>query len=368
MKILVSLLSDQLPPNLLFIKEKQAEVQRHLFVTTNLMEQRGKAEQLARVAGLAAGQWQKVVVIEDSLDDIRHKLAALALPTDTKYLLNLTGGTKIMSIGVSRFFEEYDHESYYSAIGTNAYKRIFPRDNDRETPFAYALTLAEYFDTYGFQIIKSGLPPWATETLSQQFYHLDVFQFQREIRDLRTWQQKNRGLAFPIPPGNQLTELLRKVSWQTYRPGWLGADEIQFLISGWWEAYLFFRLKKDLALPDAAIATGCHIRRDGATNEMDIVFLKNNKLFVVECKTGFDKATFKDNFNDAIYKMAALRSALGLRVPGFLAMLDLKLREQPSGNIKKDHADRAKAFDTTLIDRKILNDAAAWQGIITKIK
>lgn len=49
-------------------------------------------------------------------------------------------------------------------------------------------------------------------------------------------------------------------------------------------------------------------------------------------------------------------------------MLDLKLREQPSGNIKKDHADRAKAFDTTLIDRKIMDEPAMWQDVVKKIR
>lgn len=366
-KVLISLISDQLIPNLLFIKEKQEEVGVHILVTTKYTEGKGAADRLAKVAGLSAGTWEKVEVIEDSLDDIREKLEAMNLPTSNKYLLNLTGGTKIMSIGVSRFFEEYDHESYYSTIGKNSFKRIFPRDDDREQAFSNELSLSDYLAAYGFKILKSGLPAWATQELAQRFYSnsINLLKYRPQIIELSKYSQENLGKIYVIPSESKLNSLLKEVSWKLNTNNRLSPEEIQFLISGWWEAFAYFRLKNDLKLNNHAIAVNCHIVRDQIPNELDVVFVRNNKLFVAECKTGFGPKEFKERFNNAIYKMAAIRNNMGLRIPGFLFMLDAKVRE--NGAISPLYADRAKNMDTTIIDKKILENTQDWPSVLKKM-
>jgi hypothetical protein len=364
-KVLVSLISDQLIPNLLFIKEKQQEVGGHIFVTTKYMEGRGAADRLAKVAGLSAGTWGKVEVIEDSLDDIREKLAAMNLTTSNRYLLNLTGGTKIMSIGVSRFFEEYDHESYYSTIGKNSFKRIFPRDDDREQAFSNELSLSDYLEAYGFSILKSGLPAWVTQELANGLYMFNLLKYRSEIKELSEYSQKNRGKIYVIPNTSKLNRLLQEVSWKPNTNNHLSPEEIQFLISGWWEAFSYFKLKNDLKLNNDAIAVNCHIAREQVENELDVVFVRNNKLFVAECKTGFSPLVFKERFNNAIYKMAAVRNNMGLRIPGFLFMLDAKVRE--NGVISPLYAGRAKIMDTTIIDPKVLDSKDEWPLVLEKI-
>jgi len=364
-KVLISLISDQLIPNLLFIKEKQQEVEAYIFVATKYTEEKGAADRLAEVAGLSSGTWEKVEVIEDSLDDIREKLEAMNLPTYNKYLLNLTGGTKIMSIGVSRFFEEYDHESYYSTIGKNSFKRIFPRDDDREQAFSNALSLSDYLAAYGFKILKSGLPAWVTQELAQGFYSNNLLKYRSEIKELSKYSQENRGKIYMIPNTSKLNSMLLDVSWKPNISNQLSPEEIQFLISGWWEAFVYFRLKNDLKLNNDAIAINCHIVRDQVENELDVVFVQNNKLFVAECKTGFGPSEFKERFNNAIYKMAAVRNNMGLRIPGFLFMLDAKVRE--NGVISSLYAGRAKIMDTTIIDQKILENTQDWPSILKKM-
>ena len=150
MKILISLISDQSIPNILFIKE-MTDIDFHILVTTAKMEREGKTARVIKVGGLLSNQYRKVEVIEDSLTDIKAKLDALKLSSSDKYILNLTGGTKIMSIGVYRHFENDDHETYYIPIGKNSYKRIYPRDDDRAYPLQYDVSLEEYLNCYGTQ-------------------------------------------------------------------------------------------------------------------------------------------------------------------------------------------------------------------------
>jgi Domain of unknown function (DUF1887) len=370
-KILISLISDQSIPNVLFIKQ-MPDVDFHILVTTQRMETDGKTDYVIKGGNLSSNQYTKVIVIEDSLTDIKAKLEALNLNSSAKYILNLTGGTKIMSIGVNRFFEDFDHESYYIAIGKNTFKRIFPRDDDREYAFTHQLSLEEYLNAYGFRIEKSGLPTWATANVANTCYakfNNLPYRFIPVIKALRTWQQRNRTSNLLLT--NLLNELqlipnlIQYLDFHPQNSSELSVDEIQFIISGWWEAVVFYRLKKDLNLSDIAITSNCHIKFKRAPNELDIALVKNNKLYVVECKTGFEQYRFMDAFNEAIYKLAAVRRDMGIRITGYVFILDKKLRE--NGSIKQQFLDRAETMDTTLIDKVILNNLTEWQTILNKI-
>ena len=175
---LVLLISEQPIPNLLFLMEKQKEADRYLFVTTAWMERSGAADRLAEVAELKPGSWQKVPVVEDSLDDVRLKLQHLGLPAENKFLINLAGGTKIMSIGVSRFFEEY-------------------------------------LQVYGFSMLHAGLPAWATEALAERMYRASTGRCRPAIRELLQWQQNNRNTNYALPPRSPLMALLDQLGWRT---------------------------------------------------------------------------------------------------------------------------------------------------------
>lgn len=372
MTTLISLISDQLIPNLLFIKEKQQIVHRHIFITTQWMEAKGAADRLARVAGLDAQRWEKVLVVEDSLEDIKLRLTELNLPQTDLYLVNLTGGTKIMSIGVNRFFEGYDHESYYAAIGKNAYKKVFPIAGEQnEHTFSHQLSLEEYLNAYGFRILSTGLPEWASKSLSNRFYNLNRNWKERNaVRELNKWKQipENKGRPFKKSDNPGLEDLIDRYSWATLDNNYLLPEEINFLVSAWWEAYVYYKLKAELNLPDGAIHISCKIAREDGTapNELDVTFVYNNKLFVVECKTGFGESRFLEEFNKAMYKMAAIRKDMGLRIPGYLFILDPYLRK--SGQVKQNYADRAKVMDTTLVDKVILNSHDEWQAVLDTIK
>jgi hypothetical protein len=73
-------------------------------------------------------------------------------------------------------------------------------------------------------------------------------------------------------------------------------------------------------IPDD-IRLGIHIVRKGVprNNELDVVFIKNNRLFVIECKTGVETERM---FSEIVYKACALREALlGVSCHSYIASL-----------------------------------------------
>ena len=73
-KTIVSILSDQLIPNVLFIKQFGLEDCQHVFLTTKLMAGRHKSSILADALGLAENQYKKVEIDANSPGKILKKL------------------------------------------------------------------------------------------------------------------------------------------------------------------------------------------------------------------------------------------------------------------------------------------------------
>ncbi|TAL46262.1 MAG: DUF1887 family protein, partial [Methylovulum sp.] len=46
-------------------------------------------------------------------------------------------------------------------------------------------------------------------------------------------------------------------------------------------------------------------------NELDVVFLKNNRLYLIECKTHNDKSKADGKNTDALYKLDSLKDLMG---------------------------------------------------------
>lgn len=365
MNILVSIISEQLVPNYLFIKEMGDGVDEHILISTTAMEMKGLSDRLIKIANLV--KFQKVIVIEDSLENIKDQLNSLKLPSDNRYILNLTGGTKIMSIGVYRFFEDFNHESYYLTLGRNTYKRIFPKNQDRETKIKYKMSVIEYFGAYGFDVKNSGLPFNTTESVANAFYqnNEELLSLRDERIRLNTAfnENKSKGATFDLTNENNLKDFLNNLPWKIKNPERLNYEEAQLIRGGWWEAYTYFWLKRKLSLPDENIIANLQLHRENVPNEIDVAFIIENTLYLVECKQGFDNKSAQKLFNDSIYKLAAIRKELGLGIKGFLFLAGAQLRDGKYGQIKKHFNERAKLMNTIIVDRPILENSEEVDAI-----
>ena len=107
---------------------------------------------------------------------------------------------------------------------------------------------------------------------------------------------------------------------------------------------MYYKVSKHI-IPDD-IALNIHISRKGLKrkNELDVVFTKNNRLFVIECKTGVQTESL---FNIIVYKACALREALlGVSCLSYIA----SLKKDANDDLKKI----AASMDITFWDNKII--------------
>jgi hypothetical protein len=339
-KVLISLISDQTIPNVLFLKEYENKVSRYIFITTNKMEQQGKLSWILNATGIQEEQYQKAVVIEDELISVDRELNRLELNYEDEYILNLTGGTKIMSIGVYNYFLHRNSEIYYIPIGKNISKKIFPPVQQREFPITYRTDLITYLISYGIDIIN----PNEINILSQseeftQMFFARNYSINIELRNLFNHKKSTKRESCIKSELPNLFKWLEQIDFPFEQKNILSKEETFYLSGGWLEEYTYSKIKAMLNLSDKNIGLNIKIKRQKVSNEFDVMFVLDNAIYVLECKTGL---TRKDLYEETVYKLAALRKDFGLFVNSYI----VTMTEVRSTFWK----DRAALFNIRLID------------------
>lgn len=249
------------------------------------------------------------------------------LDSDKQYYLNLAGGNRYMTLSVQHVFEEYDTLFFYTQTRENLIvKTIFDHsiydDDDEVYPIRHRMSLKEYFGLYGLQSDVDQPRKMVKETafsqhlftmFSQSLFGQGDYQVMDILREkYRNWkfivisevENPHKEFMTPIP---NLSKFLDYIGFVPERKGSLQSHEIEYLTGGWFEEYVFALIKGVLHPDD--IAMGVHISNGiiKHNNELDVCFMKGNKLFVIECKTGVSSESF---FNEIVYKVCALKEVL----------------------------------------------------------
>jgi hypothetical protein len=146
MTTLISLLSEHLLPNYLLAKELAGQYDRHVFITTQRMGEQGMTARFCNALKIDEQEVQIIAVSEDDLPDARAKLDKCNFSKDDRYIVNLTGGTKIMSIAAFQNFFKYDALYYYVPIGVNRIENV---RTGEDFPLNYRVNVEEYLSLYG---------------------------------------------------------------------------------------------------------------------------------------------------------------------------------------------------------------------------
>jgi len=385
MTILVSLISDQTIPNVLFIKE-QKNVEKYIFVTTNKMELNGKSQWVIDGSGMQDKNVIIMTVVEDSIEDIKKQLSELKFESKDKILVNLTGGTKIMSIGVYNFFKNMPNsEIIYIPVGKNAFKTLKPEDIKTEKNIDFRITLNDYLVSYGIELLNK---PDAQNLLLQEYdytkkilnYYLNnehnFCQYANQLRPWRNRCKKPKKIAdienceCNINGSNikvvGLQNFLNLINFplQDHNNELITKKEIEYLTGGWFEELTYSIIKETLKLKEEFIGINIKIQRGQETNEFDVMYVNNNTLSVVECKTAISETSERkvsEFFNEIIHKLTAVRKDFGLVVNSYLFTLS-------NFNDKKfqvDYKERAETFNIKLIDKESVE---CKQILETKLK
>ena len=249
------------------------------------------------------------------------------LNPDTQYYLNLAGGNRYMTLSVQHVFEEFNTLFYYTQTRENLIvKTIFDHsiydDDDEVFPIKHRMTLKEYFGLYGLQsdvdeprkqVKETAFSQHLFTMFSQNLIGRTDYEVMTTLREkYRNWnylriseaEKPVKDYMTPIPT---LSKFLNYIGFKPERNDSLQSYEMEYLTGGWFEEYVYALIKEVLKPDD--IAMGVHISNGiiKHNNELDVCFMKANKLFVIECKTG---VTSESLFNEIVYKVCALKEVL----------------------------------------------------------
>lgn len=376
--ILISLVSEQRAPNIFIILDKQFnEIDEYIFVSTPLMEKMGVINDIKKATGIRSEAIRKVIVSEDNPASIIQEFEPLQLATaGIHYFVNLTGGTKMMSIGLFNYFTQPAYAPccsiFYVPIGRNAYLQVYPEGQRREAAISYRITLEEYLAGYGIKMETwKGAghlhrPPEYTASVLPHFLEaMDSGRpFALMMKGLRdSYRQVQQKEEVELPVSRELGAFLQKISYPLPENGRLNKAAAEYLTGGWLEEWAYARVKETLGLPDAAIRYGVRVARANAgghpvPNECDLLFTFNNTLYIAECKSGLGFNARK-LFEESVYKLAALRNEFGQRVEAFfLTLTNLRSRK---GSLKTVFLHRAQLHRVALFDRKgVVMELEGW--------
>ena len=303
-KVLVSILSDHLVPNYLFIKEMRGQYNELLFIGTPYTESKAIATHLENALENRKSNIKKVILESDQYQEGVQSLENISLPTDVHYIVNLTGGTKIMSLIVYDFFRKLNSSFYYIPIGKNTYCNI---EEENMHALQYRISLREYFTLYGLHYECDNTLLKDAETTFQ------FFEKQKKRKFYLSDEIKN----------SQKAE---------------AATDKKYYAGEWFEEYTYLRIKKELNLREQDIAMSLKIYREDSQNndnEIDVAFMCENALYIIECKVsmnGYGKEKWQ-TIEDYLYKLAAISKDFGLIVRPYIFTLH-KMEKLSDGSLK----------------------------------
>lgn len=389
--LLVSLISDQTIPNVQLIKQFKNQITDYFFVTTNGMENKGTRSWIENACQISG---EKIIVNEYSFSDIEAKLSEYDFDKYDKIIVNLTGGTKVMTLVAYDFFKNRGADIYYVTGQNNEYIRLFPVKKDSTSVFSEPATLEEYLSAYGFTINcspLSGISFEQTEKIFKKFCEIDIMDYVDAFRYVNARRDKT------IVGDNygRVEGFLQAIGYEPMVAGRLSSAETKYLSGDWFEEYIGLRLKTELGLSDNDIFISTELEKaqsqrvkndtkellgevsDNETkniNEMDVMFMYKNKFYSIECKSSIIAyRTIQQNgeitekpyniLGETIYKSDSLARRFGLfantTIMTLTDFVDYCKDNDPGNHKNKIRTmemiiNRANLSSIKLIDKKML--------------
>jgi hypothetical protein len=342
-KVAVMIVSDQTVQNVLFIKHI-GPCDFYHFISTNKMEgQNCMTDKIIKALSIQVDSTKTTIVPDDSLPEIDAILNKdFDIPDDDSIMVNMTGGTKIMSLAVYNYFARLGSASiYYIPIGKNKISKIFPFRRNGTSDITERLTLKEYLISYGVSAVhdkksenqKLIKDPTISKKIFQSFLDIEKKrEFQRIAERVRV---NFRGKTIRKNTEN-ITEAeiytdsqkLKEYGMEFSEDDTISKKETKYITGDWFEEYLFNFIMSIQLVSEENIRQGVHIEKEENTNEYDVMFVKDNGLYVIECKTDISdyndeqQSIISELFTSTLYKAATLKKEFGLVVKYYLFALN----------------------------------------------
>ncbi len=356
----VCLMSDHTIPNILGIFHFNPD--ELLFITTQNMEKKEKVSSILKTLNRLGRKYDecfsKINIQEDSILDCHRKIEKwIEGKEDADFIVNLTCGTKIMSIAAYEYFKDYSSKMIYIPIPKNEFISPFPKKSPgRSTELDLRLSVVQYLTAYGLEIVNEAkLSRYHNEASQRKELSAWLVKHYIRIKNLLIWlsgnlrdhrDDKEYYLEGQFSGATELEiELMEKLAFSRRGDNIsikLNRSILRYLTGGWLEEYCFNEMAelKGKGIDDMVL--NLKLRKGG--NEFDVMFTKDNALYFVECKS-LDQET--DKKADILYKIGALQKEFGLRIGSFLVTTSPHILKD--GEIKSFLKIRAEQFKTIII-------------------
>ena len=398
---LILLLSDQHVPNLLSVHHFKPS--RLVLVETDQMKLKKAAGNLLHALALGGlPDYERTSEIlhlasEDSPNAIEDLLDR-RLRSRERYIVNLTGGTKPMSIGAWSAGLRHGADLVYSNVASPGQIRFFrsrDQSGQRVEEVKHRPTIEEFIAGYGFKVTSTREDLEAKRERARKWWAisckvaranegvdlLNLSSAERETGRRKGLDLRDCHLAESLRAGGLDRCVAQAVLGRDAVVGKVREHEFDFLTGGWLEAFFFGlieRCKGSEAVEAWDVTTGAQVESpSGARNELDVVFIRRYELTMIECKSGAQEerpesfaggedATAKKPkqarslIGDSLNKIEAIMTSLrALRVRKILATNAPGLYEQGLPLRIKDHLrKRAGAYDLRLVARHDIQNLA----------
>ena len=367
MRVLLCLLSDQHVPNLLSVHHFKPD--QLVLVESAQMESRRVASHFLKALKLGGLNYDnqhhvQPLNTEDNLNSVRQALQATYGKYSTgRWIANLTGGTKPMSIATYEFFKALGGKLVYTNVSRPA--QIIDMSDHNTEDCVHRLGIKEFLAGYGFvsrkadeklaeaeQRAREWIP--SAKLLAKHEYAEDVL----KLDDQERQRARDKGIELSADrfyfPCDELREIW--LSRATARK--MTKYEVEFLTGGWLEVFFWELLSRHAdALGIWDVRLGLEVGRQGDTsgNDFDVAFMHNHGLSMVECKSGTQD---HDPGSDILYKVEAVtRQFRALRVRSYLATTGSNVLDS-MGNIKSSVKNRASIYNSRIVTSTEIKELA----------
>ena len=111
---------------------------------------------------------------------------------------------------------------------------------------------------------------------------------------------------------------------------------MKYITGGWFEEFIYQKIKDELQVPEENVALNVFIEKDNDKNELDVIFIKDNNLNVIECKSFIGGKEGVKILNNALYKLQAImKSKFGLNAKSYLCTQSIIKKETPLTRAKE---------------------------------
>ena len=181
------------------------------------------------------------------------------------------------------------------------------------------------------------------------------------VNEIKEFNDKEKDERYNFDNFDWVGELFKSLHFKLGE--YLLKRDIDFITGGWFEEYVYYIVKQLISNHKNCLKLGIGLNPNSknqenaaryfTNNDLDVVFVHNNELYVVECKSGGMDAN--DLYNKTVYLASALKKYFGLSVKSVLCTLS------EMGSNKKE---KSEILGVIPIDRENFNLKGRFKEIL----